>query len=601
VERLRYSAKIRDLQDRIALDNAKIQNEENKYLLDELQLRADFARNPPADGLAQSANRVAFVFTIGFNVSSALVNLSQLPMFVYPMFGGTYGYGETGRAIMNASKLITSSGFSRKSDMVAPYGKEKTIKVNATPSIDNYFELDANNDYVVRKDLDLDADMRAQVEELKPLVEMMAARGQLNRSLFADNLGIDSSGRERGVVDTVSAMSAFMFHNVEVFNRQVTSITAYQLELARLKKAEPSLSTAEMRMKAAETALYKTQETNGGSVLETAPRLSQQGWGRVALMYKTYGIQMYYSMFKTVRDGVEAHFAGDTAARNEALRQFSGVMGASFMLAGVVGMPLARELMQLMDLLFFDDEEDTAETRTRKAIGEGFYKGPLTALLGVDMSSRIGLSGLILQANRFNHDASLEEDIFHYVGGPAWSIVSGFNRGRKDIMNGEIERGVEAMMPAGIRNMYQAAFRFPNDDGVLTRRKDPIMDDLSFGQLAAKFVGFAPAEYTRTQEMNQQTKNVDRAVNTARTGLLRRYYVAMRTGDYDERRRLMQKIRDFNRRHPTARIDGDSFKRSMRQHMETSAKMYNGITISPNMRRALEEKRNEWDQGWQLF
>ena len=135
----------------------------------------------------------------------------------------------------------------------------------------------------------------------------------------------------------------------------------------------------------------------------------------------------------------------------------------------------------------------------------------------------------------------------------------------------------------------------------MTRRNDPIMDDLSFGQLAAKFVGFSPAEYTRTQEMNQQTKNVDRAVNTARTGLLRRYYVAMRTGDYDERRRLMQKIRDFNRRHPTARIDGDSFKRSMRQHMETSAKMYNGITISPNMRRALEEKRNEWDQGWQLF
>jgi len=601
VERLRYSAKLRTLQDSINEDNRPNLTEENKYIVDELNLRADFARNPPRDGLAQAANRAAFVFTIGFNASSAVVNLSQLPMFVYPMFAGKYGYGAAGRAIMDASKLVTSSGFNRKSDMVAPYGNEKNIKVRAMPSIDNYFELDANGDYVVRKDLDLEPEVIAKVEELKPLVAMMAARGQLNRSLFADNLGIDSSGRERGIIDMATAASAFMFHNVEVFNRQVTAISAYQLELARLKKAEPTLSTTEMQTKAAEQALEDTQRTNGGSVLETAPRLGQQGIGRVALMYKTYGIQMYYSMFKTVRDGMEAHFAGDKDARNEALRQFAGVTGASFLLAGVVGMPLARELLQLMNLLFFDEEEDTAETQLRKAIGEGFYKGPATALLGVDLSSRIGLSGLILQANRFNHDASLEEDVFHYLGGPAWSTISGFNRGRQDIMNGEIERGVEAMIPAGIRNMYQAAFRFPNDEGILTRRGDPIMDDLSFGQLAAKFVGFAPADYTRTQEMNQQTKNVDRSVNSARTTILRRYYVATRMGDSDERRAMMQRIKDFNRRHPTARIDADSLRRSMRQHMETSATMYNGISISPNMRRALDESRDEWNQGFQLF
>ena len=601
VERLRYSAKIRELQDKIAEDNRPRLTEENKYILDELDARAEFARNPPGDAIAQSANRAAFVFTIGFNASSAVVNLSQLPMFVYPMFGGRYGYGATGRAIMNASKLVTSSGFDRKSSMVAPYGNEPNIKVRAMPGIDNYFELDANGDYVIRKDLDLEPEVRAQVQELKPLVEMMAARSQLNRSLFADNMGIDSSGRERGVIDTVTAASAFMFHNVEVFNRQVTAVSAYQLELARLKKAEPSLSTAEMQTKAAERALYDTQMTNGGSVLETAPRFSQQGVGRVALMYKTYGIQMYYSMFKTVRDGIEAHYAGDKDKRNEAMRQFAGVMGASFMLAGVVGMPLARELMQLVNFFFLDEEEDTAETAVRKAIGEGFYKGPLTALLGVDLSSRIGLSGLILQANRFNHDASLEEDVFHYLGGPAWSIISSYNRGFKDIMNGEVERGVEAMLPAGVRNAYQATFRFPNDDGILTRRRDPIMDDLSFGQLAAKFVGFAPAEYTRTQEMNQQTKNVDRAVNSSRTNLLRRYYVATRMGDYDERRRMMERIREFNRRHPTARIDADSLRRSMRQHVETSQTMYNGITISPNMRRPLEESRNEWNQGFQLF
>jgi hypothetical protein len=601
VERLRYSAKIRDLQDRIQEENAVRLTDENKFLVDELQKRADFARTPPKDGLAQAANRAAFMFTIGFNVSSALVNLSQVPMFVFPMLGGKYGYGATGRAIKDASKLVTSSGFDRKSAMVAPYGNEANIKVNAMPSIDNYFELDANGDYVIRKDLELDEDMRRTVEELKPLVQMMAERGQLNRSLFADNLGVDSSGRERGITDTVAAASAFMFHNVEVYNRQVTSITAYQLELARLKNAEPTLSTAERQQKAAETAMYNTQMTNGGSVLETAPRFSQQGIGRIAMMYKTYGVQMYYSMFKTVRDGLDAHYAGDKASRNTAMKQIAGVMGASFMLAGVVGMPLAREIMQLLDFFFFDDEEDDVETVVRKAIGEGFYKGPLTALLGVDLSSRIGLSGLILQANRYNHDASLEEDVFHYLGGPAWSVISSYNRGFKDIMSGNVERGVETMLPAGVRNAYQAAFRYPRDEGVLTRRGDPIVDDLSYGELAAKFLGFSPAEYTRTQEMTQQGKRIDTAVNTQRTTLLRRYYVAQRMGDYSESRKLMERIQAFNRRHPTARIDADSFRRSMRQHMETSARMYHGVSISPNMRQAIQESDREWDQGFQLF
>mgnify|MGYP003120132234 FL=1 len=599
VERLRYSAKIRDLQDKIVEDNAANLTDENKYIIDELEARANFARNPPQDSIAQAANRAAFVWTIGFNASSAVVNLSQLPMFVYPMLSGKYGYGATGRAIKNASKLVTSSGFNRKSDMVAPYGDEKNIKVRSMPSLDNYFELDANGDYVVRKDIDLDDAVRAELLEAKPLMEMMAARGQLNRSLFADNLGVDSSGRKRSVVETVSAASAFMFHNVEVYNRQVTALTAYQLELNRLKEAEPTLSTAERQEKAAVQALYDTQMTNGGSVLETAPRFGQQGIGRVALMYKTYGIQMYYTMFKTVRDGIDAHHAGDKAARDQAFRQFAGVTGASFLLAGAVGMPLARELMQLLNL-FRDDEEDDIETVVRKTIGEGFYKGPLTAALGVDLSSRIGLSGLILQANRFNHDASLEETVFHYLGGPAWSTITRFERAYKDVMQGEMQRGVESLLPGGVSNVYKTVFRY-SDEGILTRRKDPIMDDLSMGQLAAQAIGFAPAEYTRTQEMNQQTKRIERSVNNMRTKLLRQYYVASRTGDYDGRRALMEKIFKFNKRHPTARIGIDSIHKSMRQHMETSATMYNGISISPNMRQTLEESRSEWDQGWQLF
>jgi len=257
--------------------------------------------------------------------------------------------------------------------------------------------------------------------------------------------------------------------------------------------------------------------------------------------------------------------------------------------------------MQLINLFFLDDEEENAETLVRKTIGETMYKGPLTALLGVDVSSRVGLSGLLLQANRFNSNASLEEDFLHYFGGPAWSTVASIHRGYQDMMQGNMVRGVESMVPGAVRNAVRGLYRYPADEGILTRRGDPVIEDLSFTDLAAQVIGFAPAEYTRTQEMNQITKGIDRAVNSRRTNLLRQYYVSMRMGDSDGMRDTLREIVEFSRRHPSAAISPDTIRRSIAQHMKTSQTMFNGITISPNMRDALAREREEWDQGFNLF
>jgi hypothetical protein len=78
-------------------------------------------------------------------------------------------------------------------------------------------------------------------------------------------------------------------------------------------------------------------------------------------MYKTYGIQMYYTLITTARDGIDAHFAGDKEARNIAARQLAGVVGSTFMLAGVVGLPFAREIMQLLDLFSSTTKRTTSK------------------------------------------------------------------------------------------------------------------------------------------------------------------------------------------------------------------------------------------------
>ena len=75
----------------------------------ELLQRGSFARNPPSEPLFKKANQFAFIYTIGFNISSAIVNLSQVPLFVMPYLGARYGYKETTSSITTSGKLVTAA------------------------------------------------------------------------------------------------------------------------------------------------------------------------------------------------------------------------------------------------------------------------------------------------------------------------------------------------------------------------------------------------------------------------------------------------------------------------------------------------------------
>ena len=603
VTRLDYTNRITKMQQQILgtdpdnLDStlAGLKNREGtlKDIQAELEARAEFAMRPPKDGFAQSANRAAFIWTIGLNTSSALVNLSQVPLFVLPMLGGKHGFRNAGKAITEAAGLVSgtllsSKTMSRRIRGIVPFGKNDTVDAFAMPSMDNLFEMDEAGNYTVRKDIEGYAERRKELEEILPLVQLAAERGQLNRSLFADSLGLDSSGRDKSVIDRVSGWSAFMFHQVEQYNRQVTMLAAYKLELTRLAKEQPNLSAGKRRELAAQNALFEAQQLNGGSVLETAPRFAQKGIGRVALMYKTYGIQMYYTMLKSAKTMLNRE--NDPEVRKAAFKQLVAVHGTALFFAGVQGLPLFGAFTMIANL-FLDEDEDDAETIVRKHIGEGWYKGALTELLDVDVSQRVALTNLLFQVNRYNRDASPEETLGYYLGGPAWSVGKSFIRGTGELINGDMERGIEAMVPGAVRNVMKAV-RY-TEEGALTRRKDPILDDITGGQLVAQVIGFAPAEYARRQEENQGVKRIENTLRTNRGKLLKQYYLAMRMGDYEEARDVKQDILDFNKRvsrkFPKAIITSDSVARSMRSHMRTSATMHNGIAISPMFRTALQE------------
>ena len=573
-----------------------------KVIREETESRAEFAINPPNTfwaRFARGANRFAFMGTLGFNVSSAIVNLFQIPMVVVPFMAGKTSYKDALQHTGTAMKFVFGSG-TEESVMV---GKRQNKTKGFMPSMDNYYTVTEDGTLIMRDDIELTDKQKEFAEEMLPLVQTSMRRGLLNRSFFFDSLGLEQSGKDNTVLERVQAVGAMPFHLGERMNRQVSLVATYLNEKQYLKAQNPNISEADLQAQAVENALYETQQTNGGSVLATAPSITQNSLGRVAMMYKTYGIQMYYTQMKA---GLAALNKQDLTPeqRRVARRQFIGTQLSVLALSGVQGLTITGMALALTNALFLEDDEPDAETMLRTYIGEGLYKGGVNELLAtlgaeVDVASRIGLSNLILQTNRYNFDPSMEKTIVSTLGGPFYGYASSIGRGYEQMMDGEFQRGVESALPAAFRNMLKAG-RFA-DEGALTKRKDPIMDDLGVGEIAGKFFGFQPAEYTLNQERNQVLKKIEKSVNEKRTRIMKEFYIATRMGDSEGRREAMKELLKFNRKYPRVAIGTDSLMRSLKQHRETSINMYNGVTLSQRLRADLAEIGDAFDQGPQFF
>jgi len=161
-------------------------------------------------------------------------------------------------------------------------------------------------------------------------------------------------------------------------------------------------------------------------------------------------------------------------------------------------------------------------------------------------------------------------------------------------------RALENMVPSAVRNALKAT-RVGIEGGYTTRRGDIISDDVTANDVFWQALGFPPVEYTFQQEVNQRDKRIEKAVTSQRSKLLKKYYLASRMGDYEGMTEALDEIVKFNGKHPTAAIDNKTIDRSYKQHQKTSLTMYNGVTISPLLRFAIEQSRSEYSGPASLF
>ena len=569
---MEYSAKAYKLRDEIDEYAKKKGDEQTRLVADELNSHIQTLVSPNIAPWSKAVTSLAFGWTLGFNVSSAVVNMSQVPLVMAPYLGGKYGYPETMKAIGSATKVFMGSGRKRMVKMTVPTadGKE-TIEQTGGFSLDNY-NFDAK-------------DTPPEIKRLKELSEIADKYGLLDRSMTSDLLEMNERASP---LDRINAYSGLVFHHGERMNRQISLIASYELELGRMAKEGKKIDAA-ARTEAAKRAVEIAEIMNGGASASSAPLLAKNSLGKIMFMYKRYGVTMYYMMFKTAREAMKSE---DKKVREAAMRQIAGIYASAGLMAGVQGLPMFGIVAAVYNL-FKSDDEDDFETAARKYLKEGMFNGAVNYFTGTAIANRIGLSDLLINSTGYKEQDNAILSFLQLVGGPAYGVADRLVQGAKLISEGETQRGLERMAPSGIANVMKG-IRFETE-GANTLRGDPITGEMSTANAYAQMFGFAPAEYTRQLEINASEKNIERRALKERTKILRDYYVAARVGDSEGMSDSIEDMLKYSNRHPTHAITAGTVKKSMAQHMKTSQEMYHGVTLNKKLRPELLADAAEFD------
>jgi hypothetical protein len=311
--------------------------------------------------------------------------------------------------------------------------------------------------------------------------------------------------------------------------------------------------------------------------------------GRVVFMFKRYGISMLYLQAKTIKTALSNEPPEVKAA---ARKQLAGIYGMAALFAGAQGVPLFG-IAAFIYNLFADDDDDDLETATRKYMGEMLTYGPLSYYTNIDFSGRVSMTDLLIRDMRIGDKPDFVTGVLTALGGPVVGVASKMERGLGLMREGHIERGVEQILPTAIGNMVKATRLY--SEGANTLRGDPITGDVNAWNVGAQFFGFSPANYQRQLEINNINKGIDKYVNTQKTSLLRRYYIADRTGDMDARQEVRDELQSLFEKHPALGSLSQVIRDSMESHKRTTKKMVNGVLYSDKMMREVRENADEMD------
>ncbi|HGH6015771.1 TPA: PLxRFG domain-containing protein [Vibrio mimicus] len=520
-------------------------NVEADRVVEELNKRHEWVRNPSRAGWAQKLTSLGFVWMLGLTPAAALVNLTQNLQVALPILGSRYGMAESSKMMSQATAQYLKAAFTRN----RPKGQ------GVLGSVLTGGEKEA---------------MRRAV-----------AQGVIDVTQAADLAGLaeNPNAKYSGTWNKAMNIIGWAFHHAEVFNREVTYIAAYRLAMKKHGDHEKAIADA----------IKDTWDSHFDYSSINRARFMQSDMAAVALQFKQYSQNMTYYLWANLAKALK----GETPeVKSMARKQLLGTLASTFFIGGAGALPLwaiTTAIEAAQEIAGDDDEPFDAETELKRMLAEAFGKEN-SALIWhgalPSISGRISLNDLWVRS--INRDVDASTAYVEYMKQALGPVIGGIGvswaQGLSDISNDQFARGIERIPPKAIKDVLKTA-RYINEGGVTTKNGDEIVSDLTAFELIGQASGFSIGRANLQYDENNSIKNYESHVMKRRQSLMNAYYTAYRLKDGEAMKSVMVKIRKFNqsqygKRNP---ITTESLRQSLKVRARKRSIAQNGVQVSPKM------------------
>ncbi|EFH74597.1 conserved hypothetical protein [Vibrio cholerae RC385] len=526
-------------------------NVEADRVVEELNKRHEWVRNPSRAGWAQKLTSLGFVWMLGLTPAAALVNLTQNLQVALPILGSRYGMAESSKMMSQATAQYLKAAFTRN----RPKGQ------GILGSVLTGGEKEA---------------MRRAV-----------AQGLIDVTQAADLAGLaeNPNAKYSGTWNKAMNIIGWAFHHAEVFNREVTYIAAYRLAMKKHGDHEKAIADA----------IKDTWDSHFDYSSINRARFMQSDMAAVALQFKQYSQNMTYYLWANLAKALK----GETPeVKSMARKQLLGTLASTFFIGGAGALPLwaiTTAIDAAQEIAGDDDEPFDTETELKRMLAEAFGKENAALIWHgalPSISGRISLNDLWVRS--INRDVDASTAYVEYMKQALGPVIGGIGvswaQGLSDISNDQFARGIERIPPKAIKDVLKTA-RYINEGGVTTKNGDEIVSDLTAFELLGQASGFAIGRANLQYDENNAIKNYETFIVKRCQSLMNAYYTAYRLKDGEAMKSVMAKIRKFNqsqygKRNP---ITTEGLQQSIKMRLRNISKTQNGIRLNPKLERLVAE------------
>ncbi len=497
-----------------------------------------------------------FLWYLGANPKSALINTTQLPMVTYPFLASRYG----------DKAAVTQLG--------------KAIK-------------DVSAHFVAKK---------KYTEAEQRLMDKLLQEGVIDESMASDLAGISEgtalqrilpTNKAHRVMNNINYYGGYLFSVAEKYNRQVTALATFRLYMKQSENFDAAY-------KAAKDAIHKSQFEYAKY---NRPEF-MRGKKSAFFLFYNYTQQFMYMAFAG---------GGTKADKGTAIRMW----GMLLLLAGIQGLPFAEYVLSTLDIFgtkakqFFGMENPQVNIRKdlRELFddlgvnpdlmmhGTGRYlgAGPLKLLEmfgapvpNLDITGSVSM-GEPLPGFRVN---DLKGDPSEMAGqlllnglGPIPNIALGMWNSVSST-DPDSWKNFEKALPVAMKNVSKATRFYTR--GMETSRggAEFLLYDgnnpYEMGEIVAQAMGFTSTRLAQKREMYGEQIQSSMYWASRRTLLLERYAYASKTKNKEARTKAIEDIRRFNASltDPALvpyKISGPSMARSLKTKLRILRKRELGI------------------------